>query len=78
MSFLSSVVDHILKLHCLEAYILIGGSAGWRSPRRRCCVGRHAIWHTFAKLNGRMVSALIPHHTRLTSDDRYIECPVEA
>ncbi len=29
-------------------------------------------------LNGRMVSALIPHHTRLTCDDRYIECPVEA
>ncbi len=27
MSFLSSVVDHILKLHGLEAYLLVGGLA---------------------------------------------------
>jgi len=74
VSFLSSVV--VTSSSC-TAWRPIFWSAGWRSPRRRCCVGRHAIWHTFAKLNGRMVSALIPHDIRLTCDDRYIECPVE-
>ncbi len=66
----------VLRIAAFLAVVLL-----WvrrRSAAVLVAVGRHAIWHTFAKLNGRMVSALIPHHTRLTCDDRSIECPVEA
>jgi len=75
VSFLSSVVDHILKLHGLEAYLSVGGLAFAEAAllRRSSRYMAH-----FRQIKWPQVSALIPHHTRLTCDDRYIECPVEA